>query len=404
MSYAFTDLSQQLQDIATSGLYRSRRVIDSPQGIQLNIDGRSILNFCSNDYLGLANHPDVINAFKSGVDQYGVGSGSAHLICGHSSAHHALEEELADFTGRERALLFSTGYMANMGVISALLDKHDAVFEDRLNHASLLDGGLMSGARFKRYHHADIHHLKSHLNTASGNKLIVTDGVFSMDGDFAPLADLSEVAKAHDAWLMVDDAHGFGVLGAKGAGLAECVGLSQTDLPILMGTLGKGFGTFGAFIAGSDELVETLIQKARTYIFTTALPAAVAEATRASLKRVIADDWRREHLKQLALRFRTGAQQLGLALVNPVSANTHLETERLSAIQPIIIGESQRAVAISEQLLKAGFLVSAIRPPTVPKGSARLRVTFSALHQEQQIDQLLDAVNTAIKQIPSVAD
>ena len=404
MSYAFTDLSQQLQYIATSGLYRSRRVIVSPQGIQLNIDGRSILNFCSNDYLGLANHPDVINAFKSGVDQYGVGSGSAHLICGHSSAHHALEEELADFTGRERALLFSTGYMANIGVISALLDKHDAVFEDRLNHASLLDGGLMSDARFKRYHHADTEHLKRHLNTANGNKLIVTDGVFSMDGDFAPLADLAKVAKAHDAWLMVDDAHGFGVLGPKGAGLAECLGLSQTDLPILMGTLGKGFGTFGAFIAGSDELIETLIQNARTYIFTTALPAAVAEATRASLKRVIADDWRRERLKQLALRFRTGAQQLGLALVNPVSANTHLEIERLSAIQPIIIGESQRAVAISEQLLKAGFLVSAIRPPTVPKGSARLRVTFSALHQEQQIDQLLDAVNTAIKQIPSVAD
>ena len=404
MSYAFTDLSQQLQDIATSGLYRSRRVIDSPQGIQLNIDGRSILNFCSNDYLGLANHPDVISAFKSGVDRYGVGSGSAHLICGHSLAHHALEEELADFTGRDRALLFSTGYMANMGVISALLDKHDAVFEDRLNHASLLDGGLMSGARFKRYHHADTQHLKSHLNTASGNKLIVTDGVFSMDGDFAPLAVLAEVAKAHDAWLMVDDAHGFGVLGAKGAGLAECVGLSQTDLPILMGTLGKGFGTFGAFIAGSDELIETLIQKARTYIFTTALPAAVAEATRASLKRVIADDWRREQLMHLALRFRTGAQQLGLELVNPVSANMHLETEKLSAIQPIIMGESHRAVAISEHLLTAGFLVSAIRPPTVPKGSARLRVTFSALHQEQQIDQLLDAVNTAIKQIPSVAN
>ena len=214
MSYAFPDLSQQLQDIATSGLYRSRRVIDSPQGIHLKLDGRSILNFCSNDYLGLANHPEVISAFKSGADQYGVGSGSAHLICGHSSAHHALEEELADFTGRERALLFSTGYMANMGVISALLDTQDAVFEDRLNHASLLDGGLMSGARFKRYQHADTQHLNTHLNKASGNKLIVTDGVFSMDGDFAPLADLAKVAKAQDAWLMVDDAHGFGVLGA----------------------------------------------------------------------------------------------------------------------------------------------------------------------------------------------
>ncbi len=404
MSYAFTDLSQQLQDIAASGLYRSRRVIDSPQGIQLKLDGRSILNFCSNDYLGLANHPEVISAFKSGVDQYGVGSGSAHLICGHSSAHHALEEELADFTGRERAILFSTGYMANMGVISALLDKRDAVFEDRLNHASLLDGGLMSGARFKRYYHADIKHLDRHLNNATGNKLIVTDGVFSMDGDFAPLADLSKLAKAQDAWLMVDDAHGFGVLGAKGGGLAEYVGLCQADLPILMGTLGKGFGTFGAFIAGSEELIETLIQKARTYIFTTALPAAVAEATRASLKRVIEDNWRREQLKQLVLRFRTGAEQLGFELVNPVPANTDVKDDMLSAIQPIIIGDSKRTVAISEHLLKAGFLVSAIRPPTVPKGSARLRVTFSALHQEQQVDQLLDALNTAIYQTNLDAD
>ncbi len=404
MSYAFPDLSQQLQDIATSGLYRSRRVIDSPQGIHLKLDGRSILNFCSNDYLGLANHPEVISAFKSGADQYGVGSGSAHLICGHSSAHHALEEELAEFTGRERALLFSTGYMANMGVISALLDTQDAVFEDRLNHASLLDGGLMSGARFKRYQHADTQHLNTHLNKASGNKLIVTDGVFSMDGDFAPLADLAKVAKAQDAWLMVDDAHGFGVLGAKGGGLTECVGLSQTDIAILMGTLGKGFGTFGAFIAGSDELIETLIQKARTYIFTTALPAVVAEATRASLKRVIADDWRRAHLKHLALRFRTGAEQLGFELVNPVSANSDDKFDMLSAIQPIVIGDSQRTVEISEHLLKAGFLVSAIRPPTVPKGSARLRVTFSALHQETQVDQLLDALNTAINKTHTEAD
>lgn len=404
MSYAFPDLSLQLQDIVTSGLYRSRRVIDSPQGIHLKIDGRNIVNFCSNDYLGLANHPEVISAFKSGVDQYGVGSGSAHLICGHSSAHHALEEELADFTGRKRALLFSTGYMANMGVISALLDKHDAIFEDRLNHASLLDGGLISGARFKRYHHKDTQHLNKHLNTASGNKLIVTDGVFSMDGDFAPLADLAKVANANNAWLMVDDAHGFGVLGSKGGGLVEYVGLSQVDLPILMGTLGKGFGTFGAFIAGSDELIETLIQKARTYIFTTALPAAVAEATRASLKRVIADDWRREHLKILALRFRKGAAELGFELVNPVSANPDDKDALLSAIQPIVIGDSQRSVTISEHLLKVGFLVSAIRPPTVPKGSARLRVTFSALHQESQVDQLLDALNTAIKQTPLDAE
>ncbi|MEY3880899.1 MAG: 8-amino-7-oxononanoate synthase, partial [Pseudomonadota bacterium] len=326
----------------------------------------------------------VVSAFKAAVDHYGVGSGSAHLICGHSTAHHMLEEELAVFTGRERALLFSTGYMANLGVISALLGRSDTVFEDRLNHASLLDGGLMSGAKFKRYAHADVDNLTVHLKQATGSKLIVTDGVFSMDGDFAPLKTLALAAKDNDAWLMVDDAHGLGVIGNHGGGLLEHDGLTQRDVPILMGTLGKGFGTFGAFIAGSDVLIETLIQKARTYIYTTALPAAVAEATRASLKIVIAENWRRDKLKALADRFRLGAGQLGLQLL----AST-------SAIQPIIIGDSQRAVDISNSLLNAGFLVSAIRPPTVPKGSARLRVTFSALHEEFQVDQLLDALDKA---------
>ena len=387
---AFSHFRDNLEVLAAQGLYRSRRVIESPQGINLQIDGRTIVNFCSNDYLGLANHPAVVSAFKTAVDHYGVGSGSAHLICGHSAAHHALEEELAAFTGRDRALLFSTGYMANIGVISALLGRGDAVFEDRLNHASLLDGGLLSGARFKRYAHADVENLNVHLKKATGNKLIVTDGVFSMDGDFAPLKALSVAAKAGDAWLMVDDAHGLGVIGEHGGGLLEYYGLNQDDVPVLMGTLGKGFGTFGAFVAGSDVLIETLIQKARTYIYTTALPAAVAEATRASLKIVIAENWRRDKLKKLAERFRLGAGQLGLQLINPNPADI------TSAIQPIIIGDSQRAVEISNALLNAGFLVSAIRPPTVPQGSARLRVTFSALHEEQQVDRLLDALDKAM--------
>jgi 8-amino-7-oxononanoate synthase len=401
MTAAFSYLPADLKAIATAGLYRTRRVIDSPQGIYLRLDGRSVVNFCSNDYLGLANHPEVVSAFKSGVDQYGVGSGSAHLICGHSRAHHALEEELADFTNRDRALLFSTGYMANLGVMSALLERGDAVFEDRLNHASLLDGGLMSGARFKRYAHADVEHLKLHLDQAAGNKLIVTDGVFSMDGDFAPLNALALLAKFTTTGLMVDDAHGLGVLGQSGGGLLECLGLSQDDVPILMGTLGKGFGTFGAFIAGSNELIETLIQKARTYIYTTALPAAVAEATRASLKQVINDNWRREHLNHLAGRFRCGAEQLGLKCISPCKEVSLPNKSILSAIQPIVIGDSQRAVDISELLLKAGFLVSAIRPPTVPKGSARLRVTLSALHEEQHVDQLLEALDSAINAIKS---
>jgi 8-amino-7-oxononanoate synthase len=384
MTHPFSQLASDLDDIARQGLYRSRRGIASPQGINLEIDGKNIVNFCSNDYLGLANHPDVVNAFKAGADKYGVGSGSAHLICGHSTAHHALEEELAGFTGRDRALLFSTGYMANVGVISALLGRGDAVFEDRLNHASLLDGGLMSGAKFKRYAHADADDLEAKLDKASGNKLIVTDGVFSMDGDFAPLNESAAAAKRHDAWLMVDDAHGLGVIGEHGGGIVEHFGLSQDDVPVLMGTLGKGLGTFGAFVAGSELLIETLIQKARTYIYTTALPAAVAEATRASLKIAIEENWRRDKLKQLSARFRLGGGQLGLTLMSS------------SAIQPILIGDSQTAVDISNALLDAGLLVSAIRPPTVPQGSARLRVTFSALHEPHHVDRLLDALDKAI--------
>ncbi|TRW96478.1 8-amino-7-oxononanoate synthase [Candidatus Methylobacter oryzae] len=381
MAHPFPELAAGLDDIARQGLYRSRRVSESPQGINLEINGRHVVNFCSNDYLGLANHPEVVDAFKAGVDRYGVGSGSAHLICGHSAAHHALEEELAAFTGRDRALLFSTGYMANIGAISALLGRGDSVFEDRLNHASLLDGGLFSGARFKRYAHADAADLHANLDRAVGNKLVVTDGVFSMDGDFAPLDELALTAKKHNAWLMVDDAHGLGVIGEHGGGVVEHFGLDQDDVPVLMGTLGKGFGTFGAFIAGSETLIETLIQRARTYIYTTALPAAVAEATRASLRLGIEESWRRDKLKQLSERFRMGAEQVGLQVMPSASA-----------IQPILIGGSQAAVDISNELLDAGFLVSAIRPPTVPQGSARLRVTFSALHEQRHVDGLLDAL------------
>lgn len=382
---SFADLSEHLNAQAEQGLYRSRRCVESPQGALLQVDGKTVINFCSNDYLGLANHPSVVQAFKDAVDHYGVGSGSAHLICGHSRAHQALEEELAAFTGRERALLFSTGYMANVGVINALVGRGDAVFEDRLNHASLLDGGLSSGARFKRYAHADVGHLDRLLAQASGNKLIVTDGVFSMDGDFAPLPQLACLASQHQAWLMVDDAHGLGVLGEQGGGLLGHYGLDQVAAPVLMGTLGKAFGTFGAFVAGSEDLIETLIQSARTYIYTTALPAAIAEATRASLRLVMAEQWRRDKLGHLVARFRYGAGQLGLQL---------LPSE--SPIQPILIGGSQQAVAISQALLEAGFWVSAIRPPTVAQGTARLRVTLSAGHEEGMVDGLLDALEAVL--------
>ncbi len=379
------DLTANLDRLNQQGLYRSRRIIESPQGINLICDGKPVINFCSNDYLGLANHSDVVNAFKSAADKYGVGSGSAHLICGHSSAHHALEEELAEFTGRERALLFSTGYMANMGAISALMGRGDTVIEDRLNHASLLDGGMLSGAKFKRYSHADTDHLNEILDKATGNKLIVTDGVFSMDGDTAPLQALSAVAKKHSAWLMVDDAHGLGVLGENGGGILEQTGLKQDDVQVFVGTLGKAFGTFGAFVAGSEELIETLLQKARPYIYTTALPAAIAEATRTSLKIIQTENWRREKLRKLTERFRAGAGQLGL----PLMASS-------SPIQPVLVGQSEKAVAVSNALFNSGFLVSAIRPPTVPVNAARLRVTFSAQHEEQQIDQLLEALAKAL--------
>jgi len=385
MANAFYDFTGELRQLEQDNLYRRRRVVDGPQGIILNVDGRELINFCSNDYLGLASHPEVAAAFKSGVNRYGVGSGSAHLICGHSAAHHALEEELAAFTGRDRALLFSTGYMANLGVISALLGRNDTVLEDRLNHASLLDGGLLSRARFQRYRHADVEDLQAKLAASVGKALVVGDGVFSMDGDLAPLPTMVELAESYQAGLLIDDAHGFGVLGKRGGGVVEHFGLSQNDVPILIGTLGKAFGTFGAFVAGSEDLIEMLIQKARSYVFTTALPAAVAEATRASLRLLQAESWRRDRLQTLIARFRSGAEQQGLRLM-----------DSMTAIQPILIGDSGQAVAASQRLLEQGFWVGAIRPPTVPAGSARLRITFSANHSEQQVDALLEALGKAL--------
>ncbi|WP_445371015.1 8-amino-7-oxononanoate synthase [Methylomonas sp. HW2-6] len=386
MPNRFYDFSASLQQLEQQNLYRRRRVVDGPQAVALQLEDRRLLNFCSNDYLGLANHPDVVGAFKAGADRYGCGSGAAHLICGHSSAHHALEEELAAFTGRERALLFSTGYMANLGAISALVGRGDSVFEDRLNHASLLDGGLLAGARFQRYRHADTDELRAKLDRAQGRALIVSDGVFSMDGDLAPLPDLARLAEAYQAGLLVDDAHGFGVLGRNGGGVVEHFGLSAEQVPILVGTLGKAFGTFGAFVAGSAELIEYLIQKARTYVYTTALPPAVAEATRAGLRLLQTESWRREQLQALIGHFRRGAEQQGLRLMDSATA-----------IQPLLVGDSGRALAASRELAELGFWVGAIRPPTVPAGSARLRVTFTAHHSLQQVDALLTALGQVLR-------
>lgn len=266
------DLQARLAQRRAESLYRQRPTLESPQGPDVVVDGQRLLAFCSNDYLGLGNHPEVIKAWRDGAERWGVGAGASHLVIGHSAPHHALEEALAELTGRPRALLFSTGYMANLGAVTALVGKGDSVFEDRLNHASLLDAGLLSGARFSRYLHNDPVSLASRLTSAQGDALVITDGVFSMDGNLADLPALAEVARARRAWLMVDDAHGVGVLGAQGGGIVEHFGLGLEEVPVLVGTLGKAFGTAGAFVAGSEALVECLIQFARPYIYTTGQP------------------------------------------------------------------------------------------------------------------------------------
>lgn len=375
------DLATRLAERRAAHLYRQRPLLETPQGPEVMVEGERLLAFCSNDYLGLANHPEVIAAMQQGAAKWGVGGGASHLVLGHSTPHHALEEALAEFTGRPRALLFSTGYMANLAAVTALVGQGDTVLEDRINHASLLDAGLLSGARFSRYLHNDAVSLASRLQKATGNTLVVTDGVFSMDGDLADLPALCAAARQKDAWVLVDDAHGFGPLGATGGGIVEHFGLGVEDVQVLVGTLGKAFGTAGAFVAGSEELIETLIQFARPYIYTTSQPPAVACATLKSLELLRTESWRREHLNKLVARFREGAAAIGLTLMDSATP-----------IQPILIGDSARALRLSALLRARGLLVTAIRPPTVPAGSARLRVTLSAAHSEAQLELLLHAL------------
>lgn len=375
------DLASRLAERRAAHLYRQRPLLETPQGPEVVVEGERLLAFCSNDYLGLANHPEVIAAMQQGAAKWGVGGGASHLVLGHSTPHHALEEALAEFTGRSRALLFSTGYMANLAAVTALVGQGDTVLEDRINHASLLDAGLLSGSRFSRYLHNDAVSLASRLEKATGNTLVVTDGVFSMDGDLADLPALCTAAKQKDAWVLVDDAHGFGPLGATGGGIVEHFGLGVEDVQVLVGTLGKAFGTAGAFVAGSEELIETLIQFARPYIYTTSQPPAVACATLKSLELLRTENWRREHLNKLIARFREGAAAIGLTLMDSATP-----------IQPILIGDSARALRLSALLRARGLLVTAIRPPTVPAGSARLRVTLSAAHSEAQLELLLHAL------------
>lgn len=375
------DLSSRLESLRAEGRYRTRRIAESAQAPERVVDGERLLTFCSNDYLGLAAHPEVVAAFRAAAADWGVGSGAAHLISGHTRPHHELETALAAFVGAPRALLFSTGYMANLGVAGALLSPGDRLFEDRLNHASLLDGARYSGARLVRYAHGDMAALAARLSPGVSG-LIASDGVFSMDGDLTPLPELLALAEAHGLPLLLDEAHALGVLGPGGRGSREHWGLDG-DWPehlILMGTLGKALGTFGAFVAGSEALVETLIQRARPYVFTTATPPALAAATLRALE-LAADPALRERLAALIERFRAGAAELGLPLMTSQTP-----------IQPLLVGESEAALRLSEALRGEGLLVPAIRPPTVPEGSARLRITFSAVHTPEQIDRLLAAL------------
>jgi 8-amino-7-oxononanoate synthase len=365
-------------------LRRRLRTIEHAQGPWLEIGGRRLLSFCSNDYLGLAQHPQLIAAFTRVADDEGVGSTSAHLICGHRAEHAALEEALAEWTGRERALLFSTGYMANLGVLQALLARGDVCVQDKLNHACLLDGVQLSGAELHRYPHADVDGASRQLAARSNAAaLLATDGVFSMDGDVAPLRELAALCTREHATLMVDDAHGLGVLGDRGAGSVRAANLGQHEVPILMATLGKALGCFGAFVAGSADLIEGLIQFARPYIYTTAMPPALAAAALAAVQLAQTEQWRREKLAALIDRFRTGASQLGFALMPSTSA-----------IQPLTFGDAQAAMDAASHLEAHGLLATAIRPPTVPAGSARLRITLSAAHDESHVDQLLGALET----------
>jgi 8-amino-7-oxononanoate synthase len=395
MKRSATAVSAELEALASRAQRRVRRTVTglaTPGAVVAPLmRGQQLRNFCSNDYLGLAGDPRVSEALCAAAARWGVGSGAAHLVSGHSAEHHALEEELADFTGREAALLFSTGYMANVGVISALAGRGEVVLQDRLNHASLLDGARQSGARLLRYRHADAGDAaRTAGEHAAQLAMLVTDGVFSMDGDIAPLRELVTVARQHGAWLLVDDAHGFGVLGATGGGALQAAALTADDVPLMVGTLGKAAGTFGAFVAGDRDVIELILQRARSYIYTTALPPAVAAATRASLRILRAEGWRRERLTMLIARFRAGAKQRGLALMDSTTP-----------IQPILVAGAAQCLAASEALRARGFWVSAIRAPTVPAGTERLRVTLSAAHDEADVEALLDALAQCVALAPA---
>ena len=376
-----SDLEADLRAREAQGLLRHRRILESAQGAHVTVDGQDYLAFCSNDYLGFAAHPALIEAARQGAAQYGVGAGASHLILGHTAAHHQLEAELAQFTGQDAALLFSTGYMANLGIVTALMGRNDLVLADKLNHASLNDAAQLARARLARYNHLDIDHLQRLLATASERKkIVVTDAVFSMDGDIAPLPALLALCERFDAYLLVDDAHGFGVLGEHGRGILEHFNLRSPRL-IYMATLGKAAGVFGAFAAGNRVLIQTLIQNARSYIYTTAFPPLLAVALHTSLQLFREESWRRQHLRELVADLKRQLHTQRWALLPSDTP-----------IQPLLVGGNREALALSDALRARGILVPAIRPPTVPKGEARLRISLSAAHSKDDVRRLAEAL------------
>ena len=381
------ELKQKLEDISNSGLYKTERHITSPQKARISVAEKEVLNMCANNYLGLADNSEIIAAVKKGLDSRGFGMASVRFICGTQDLHHELEQKISDFFGTDDTILYTSCFDANTGLFETLLDENDAIISDALNHASIIDGVRLCKAGRYRYAHGDMGALANCLLDASDAKtrMIATDGVFSMDGDIAPLPALAQTAEAHAAWLLVDDAHGLGVVGPQGRGSLAACGLGINQVPILVGTLGKAFGTFGAFVAGSDDLIETLIQEARTWIYTTAPPPAIAVATLAALRLVESEDWRRAHLQALVRHFRAGAARLGLNLCDSATP-----------IQPVIAGTAEVALRWSAALRDAGILITAIRPPTVPAGTSRLRITFSAAHTEAHVDRLLDMLEQTL--------
>lgn len=378
----FAALQRELDERAAQGLLRQRRTLETPQSPHITVDGKEYLAFCSNDYLGLASHPQLITALQQGAQQWGAGAGAAHLVSGHFAPHHQLEQRLAAFVGKPAALLFSTGYMANLGVVQALVGKGDTVFADKLNHSSLNDAMLLSRAEMQRFRHGDMAQLAQLLQrTTSGRKLVIVDAVFSMDGDIAPLPEMLALCEQHDAWLLVDDAHGFGVLGAQGRGSLAHFGIASKRI-IYMGTLGKAAGVSGAFVAAEQVVVDALVNQARSYVYTTATPPALSVALLQAVQLIEQGDGLRTHLQRLVARLRAGLAGLPWQLMPSDTA-----------IQPLLVGDNLQALQLSDGLRARGIWVAAIRPPTVPQGTARLRITLSAAHSVADVEKLIGALH-----------